>query len=1107
MCFQTDKKLRLDTTTKKLIKNEITCNIENRKNMTNFNKSKPPAQRSEPNVLISSSIKTSAKRGKRTNVSANNSPASTILITPQVQRKKKSQKKFQKKLINSQISKDSGVDVSITEKSRSPKCSARNKRGKASNYKAKIQDKKQSPNLSTTNDQLYQAPCPFMNATQTTQSQIGLPPSFFQPEFLPPPNYHRQNEVQLQNPQLPTERLTLGKNYGPPQTYFRRLDVFQSNPNWPDRHKHERQSSIAYFNPNPNFNFANSNPPNSLNPMGYFRQARTLPPLGSEHMQSRNENVAQMSSPVASRSGNNKIKPGKRSSNQVLGPSNKISKLSSSRSLDTRVQYQFPKNSRRRNKNRKRPAQNRSNLSNQIDPGSETGQSENLPTVTNLLETEKPTPSTPSVETPSLSHTFPADHFWIPPMEVPERLAELNSQHIPTHEELIKMAWNENDSSQNVIVIENGYTLHRHPVAQSTDAIRGKTGYSSGMHAIEFVWEHGQRGTHAVIGLCTKEMKLERPGYCSLIGHDDKGWGWDLTRNKLFHNGSLVRPGSNLPIRSEKENGNNGNKRVPPNPNTPNEKASSQISSNTSTHSGIDPNSASAAYQALAAYAVKSHADQENLDSPIHKGDYEHYLSNENSLFDKRIAHNEDITKLILDEPTFEHMMAPNGSLPSLGGQSSSQQNSNSITNRQSNENNAGFYPNSPEEYTIPPRIVMILDCDNGWCGFCADGQWLGVAFSNLKTKIDDKGVRHLPGALYPTISCVWGNCEVSMKPLCSINAKPPSLMSLCRKSLWTAAGGPAYGLKSTDIICKFINFQEKHIGPIPARLKKYLLAPTRYTWATKIYSEFLCASGPEGERKKQKLRILAMMHEEAEAMELSLLKAKEDAKKIKTVQMKRTQSSTSQGLRSPSSFNLKTIEEVPGSASSTCKKEKLAKLDPEKALSSSTKIIKRAQQLLNIEPTGVSTTKVNTSVSLEQKSQKSSRSSTLSQAPSTFRTRKRPIIKSDKKIVGKEPKVDLSRPSQNTSKINDTVQKSSSNRPKFLAETKVTCNTSKNIISSTTTCGMRIVSSRVRVTRDGEQNHQQTHNEQEVMLQNSKTTEKNTKKSARRGQKRAREK
>ena len=64
------------------------------------------------------------------------------------------------------------------------------------------------------------------------------------------------------------------------------------------------------------------------------------------------------------------------------------------------------------------------------------------------------------------------------------------------------------------------------------------------------------------------------------------------------------------------------------------------------------------------------------------------------------------------------------------------------------------------------------------------------------------------------------------------------------------------------------------------------------------------------------------MMHEEAEAMELSLLKAKEDAKKIKTVQMKRTQSSTSQGLRSPSSFNLKTIEEVPGSASSTCKKE-----------------------------------------------------------------------------------------------------------------------------------------------------------------------------------------
>lgn len=37
--------------------------------------------------------------------------------------------------------------------------------------------------------------------------------------------------------------------------------------------------------------------------------------------------------------------------------------------------------------------------------------------------------------------------------------------------------WNPNDCSRNVYIKPNGFTLHRNPVAQSTDAVRGKVGF------------------------------------------------------------------------------------------------------------------------------------------------------------------------------------------------------------------------------------------------------------------------------------------------------------------------------------------------------------------------------------------------------------------------------------------------------------------------------------------------------------------------------------------------------------------------------------------------------------------------------------------------------
>ena len=56
-------------------------------------------------------------------------------------------------------------------------------------------------------------------------------------------------------------------------------------------------------------------------------------------------------------------------------------------------------------------------------------------------------------------------------------------------------------------------TLHRHPVAQSTDAIRGRVGYERGLHLFEVTWPSCQRGTHAVVGVGTGNAMLLLPPF------------------------------------------------------------------------------------------------------------------------------------------------------------------------------------------------------------------------------------------------------------------------------------------------------------------------------------------------------------------------------------------------------------------------------------------------------------------------------------------------------------------------------------------------------------------------------------------------------------------
>ncbi|UXI15468.1 elongation of very long chain fatty acids protein [Sarcoptes scabiei] len=99
-----------------------------------------------------------------------------------------------------------------------------------------------------------------------------------------------------------------------------------------------------------------------------------------------------------------------------------------------------------------------------------------------------------------------------------------------------KHGWNENDRSLNIIVVENDQRIvHRHPVAQSTDCVRGLVGYEKGLHVWEIKWPLRQRGTHAVVGVATSEAALHSNGYHPLVGATSESWGWDLGRNLLYH--------------------------------------------------------------------------------------------------------------------------------------------------------------------------------------------------------------------------------------------------------------------------------------------------------------------------------------------------------------------------------------------------------------------------------------------------------------------------------------------------------------------------------------------------------------------------------------------
>lgn len=138
-------------------------------------------------------------------------------------------------------------------------------------------------------------------------------------------------------------------------------------------------------------------------------------------------------------------------------------------------------------------------------------------------------------ELQALSHTKPARLDLL--LDMPPAVPDVQVQH----------SWNNDDRSRNIFVKDdNKLVFHRHPVAQSTDAIRGCIGYTRGLHVWEISWAMRQRGTHAVVGVATSEAPLHSIGYTALVGNNTESWGWDLCRSKLYHDGKN-HPGKTYP--------------------------------------------------------------------------------------------------------------------------------------------------------------------------------------------------------------------------------------------------------------------------------------------------------------------------------------------------------------------------------------------------------------------------------------------------------------------------------------------------------------------------------------------------------------------------------
>jgi SPRY domain-containing SOCS box protein 1/4 len=78
------------------------------------------------------------------------------------------------------------------------------------------------------------------------------------------------------------------------------------------------------------------------------------------------------------------------------------------------------------------------------------------------------------------------------------------------------------------------------------------------------------------------------------------------------------------------------------------------------------------------------------------------------------------------------------------------------------NNNGIAYSTKSDEYFVVPDKFLVVLDMEEGTLSYIVDGQYLGIAFSDLKDK----------GALYPMVSSVWGHCEITMRYINGLERK-----------------------------------------------------------------------------------------------------------------------------------------------------------------------------------------------------------------------------------------------------------------------------------------------------------------------------------------------
>ena len=93
--------------------------------------------------------------------------------------------------------------------------------------------------------------------------------------------------------------------------------------------------------------------------------------------------------------------------------------------------------------------------------------------------------------------------------------------------------------------------------------------------------------------------------------------------------------------------------------------------------------------------------------------------------------------------------------------------------------NNSSGRPYPRPNFTVPDTFTMVLDLEAGSLAFKVDNTYLGPAFSGLK------------GPLYPVISSVWGNSEVTLIYRSAISKVGNGVSSILMRLLDFAQGKP----------------------------------------------------------------------------------------------------------------------------------------------------------------------------------------------------------------------------------------------------------------------------------------------------------------------------